>query len=566
MKLKPNDILLGKYKILTQIGKGGMSCVWLAMDIGLNKQWAVKEIDKNTLEYKLSVNEDQTITEIELMKGMDHPALPRIVEIIDLKDSLCVIMDYIEGESLLKILDLYGPQPQEMVAGWMMDICSVLNYLHHQNPPIIYRDMKPSNIMLRPDGSVKVIDFGIAREYKEGKEDTVCLGTKGYASPEHFLGKTDVRSDIYTVGVTMYQLLSGKNPAEPPYEILPLRQIDTSLSTGLEKIILKATSPDPADRYQSASQMFDAIKNYHKLEEPYIRILKKQLNIFKWLVITAAAMTLIGLCLFVGNLLVENNTYTELLARENTNIAIRTEELKRAIELKPGKADAYIKLIEEYSKDSFTEDEASKFLTIYNENKTKLAKEDIEYAELNFEIGQAFLLYYTGSSDSSERNRLITSSPFFKECAIENFEEEKLAKAYYEIANFYQNYIIGNSSLVIREAGKNDYEKIIVDSNEIIDNLTNYKGEGAIQMRLVSYNLILGLFEDVRQGFCKAGFSKESLVKIVSHIKKEALQQEIDVEITKLLKEKVVERAGKLIERIDITYDNARKKEGVRHD
>lgn len=560
-KLKPNDILAGKYKILTMIGKGGMSRVWLAMDTGLNKQWAVKEIDKTTPEYRMSVNENQTLTEIELMKGMDHSALPRIVEIIDMKESLCVIMDYIEGESLLKILDLYGPQPQELAAGWMMDICGVLDYLHSQTPPIIYRDMKPSNIMLRPDGTVKVIDFGIAREYKEGKDDTVCLGTKGYASPEHFLGKTDVRSDIYTVGVTMYQLLTGKNPAEPPYEVLPIREIDPLLSTGLEKIIMKATASDPQDRYQSAGQMRDALANYHKLEEPYIRGLKKRLDNFKRMAITSVVMILISAGMYLGNMIAENNTYEELLARENPDVSIRFEELKRAITLKPARSDAYIRLIKEYSKDSFTEKEASSFLSIYNANKNRLERDDEEYRKLNFEIGQAFLLYYTGSSDGSERNRLIIASPFFKSCAGGNDKESILARAYYEIAEFYQDYIIGRSSLVINEAGKNDYRKMLDDCKKIMDNLSDYRGEGDQQMKLVSFNLMLGLFEDIRQGYCRAGLPAESLVEIPRKIKEEADRQTADIEITEQLRKKVIKRADDVISRIKLTYDNERKKE-----
>ena len=108
--LSPNDLLAGKYKILTEIGRGGMGRVWLAMDTSLNKQWAVKEIDKTSVEYKATVNEDQTLTEIELMKRLDHPLLPRIVDIIDKKDSLCVVMDYIEGVTLLKVLKMQGPQ------------------------------------------------------------------------------------------------------------------------------------------------------------------------------------------------------------------------------------------------------------------------------------------------------------------------------------------------------------------------------------------------------------------------------------------------------------------------
>ena len=131
--IKAGDILEGKYKILEKIGTGGMSTVWLAMDTTLNKQWAIKEINKHTVEYRSTVNEDQTLSEIEIMKKLSHPALPRIVSVIDSDNSLSVIMDYIEGQSLAEIIEMYGKQNAETVVPWILDICDIVNYLHHQD-------------------------------------------------------------------------------------------------------------------------------------------------------------------------------------------------------------------------------------------------------------------------------------------------------------------------------------------------------------------------------------------------------------------------------------------------
>ncbi len=559
--LSPNDLLAGKYKILTEIGRGGMGRVWLAMDTSLNKQWAVKEIDKTSVEYKATVNEDQTLTEIELMKRLDHPLLPRIVDIIDKKDSLCVVMDYIEGVTLLKVLKMQGPQQQELVAEWMMEICEVLDYLHHLDPPIIYRDMKPANIMLKPDGSIRVIDFGIARTLKKGLDDTVCLGTKGYASPEHFLGKTDVRSDVYTVGVSMYYLLTGKNPAEPPYEIVPLREVDSTLSSGLEKIIAKATDPDPDKRYQSAALLGEAIAGYRKLEEPYIRGLKKKISTFKKLSVTAIIFLIGAGVLFGSSVIKENNTYEDLLNRENTNIVIREAELSKAISIKPARKDAYVQLIREYAKDGFTESEASEFLGIYNENKTKLERDSKEYAELNFEIGQAFLLYYTGATDNSDRNRLITAAPFFKGAANEEFSLKNLAKGYYDIATFYQDYIIGSNSLVVKEAGRQDYEQIIKTMNQMTANIEESIGDGAVQLQMVTYDLFLALLEDARQGFFNSGFSKEELLMIVNEIIEKVNAATPDAEVTESKRAAVLKRASALLNRVEATCQYVKKKE-----
>ena len=197
------SVIDGKYEILTEIGHGGMSVVYLAMDTHLNKQWAVKEIKKRGKAKTDEIVVNSLLAEANLMKRLDHPSLPRIVDIIDNGITIYVVMDYIEGESLDKILGEFGAQPEELVIGWAKQLCDALSYLHSQKPPIIYRDMKPANVMLKPEGNIKIIDFGIAREYKEQNlSDTTVLGTKGYAPPEQYNGQTDARSDIYALGMS----------------------------------------------------------------------------------------------------------------------------------------------------------------------------------------------------------------------------------------------------------------------------------------------------------------------------------------------------------------------------
>lgn len=237
-------IIEGKYEVLKLIGKGGMSKVYLAMDKNLNKQWAIKEIERKAYDKNNEVVVASAMAEANMMKKLDYPSLPRIVDIIEKENVIYVVMDYIEGETLSSVLSKEGAQPQEVVIEWAKELCRVLDYLHTQDPPIIYRDMKPANIMLQPNGNIKLIDFGIAREYKEQNlADTVSLGTKGYAAPEQFGGKgqTDARTDVYCLGVTLYHLLTGQNPCEPPYEIYPIRYWNPQLSSGLEAIIQKCT-------------------------------------------------------------------------------------------------------------------------------------------------------------------------------------------------------------------------------------------------------------------------------------------------------------------------------------
>ena len=179
-------VLDGKYEILKEIGRGGMSVVYVAMDLRLNKQWAIKEIKDD------GSKDTQTLLkglerEANILKKVDHPVLPRIVDIIQKDNRVYVVMDYVEGRPISEILKEQGAQPQEQVIEWAKQLGSALDYLHSMDPPIIYRDMKPSNIMLKPDGNVKLIDFGTAKEYKaENNADTTALGTRGYAAPEQF--------------------------------------------------------------------------------------------------------------------------------------------------------------------------------------------------------------------------------------------------------------------------------------------------------------------------------------------------------------------------------------------
>lgn len=301
-------VLGGKYEILKKIGQGGMSIVYVAMDTRLNKQWAVKEIKQNPKQDTRTLLKGLQM-EANILKMVDHPVLPRIVDIINYNGTVFVVMDYIEGRPLSEVLKLEGAQPQEKVIEWAKDLCSALDYLHSMNPPIIYRDMKPSNIMLKPDGKVKLIDFGTAKEFDvESLADTTALGTRGYAAPEQFgdargrgIHKTDARTDIYSLGATLYHVLTGKNPSEPPYVIKPIRDWDPSLSSGLEKIINKCTMPNPEDRYQSCTELIYDLEHYEELDDAFKRLCLKKMRSFlicAGLTVTFAAVAIGG---YIGN-------------------------------------------------------------------------------------------------------------------------------------------------------------------------------------------------------------------------------------------------------------------------
>lgn len=291
--LEVGYVLDGKYKILSEIGHGGMSVVYMALNEKANKTWAVKEIRKDG-KMDFNIVRQGLVAEIETLKKLNHPNLPSIVDVIEDNDSFIIVMDYIEGNSLDKALLEHGAQPQENVIEWAMQLCDVLGYLHSCNPPIIYRDMKPANIMLKPDGNIALIDFGTAKTYEIDLGETTGIGTIGYAAPEQFIGsgmgRTDARTDIYCLGITLYHLLTGVDPCKNVIADKSIRAVNPALSPGLEEIIIKCTQPDPKDRYQSCDELLYAFEHYNEMGIAYRKSQKRKLNRF----IVSASMTLIS--------------------------------------------------------------------------------------------------------------------------------------------------------------------------------------------------------------------------------------------------------------------------------
>ncbi|HEX2945150.1 MAG TPA: serine/threonine-protein kinase [Clostridia bacterium] len=262
--MQAGDFFNGRYVIEDILGQGGMGTVYLARNINTDTFWAIKEFaGLNGLDTDL-------MAEPNLLKKLEHPALPRLFDILEQDGKAYMVFDYISGISLDKKLEAEGRVACDTVVEWAIQLCRALEYLHGQKPnPIIYRDMKPSNIILTGNGTLKLIDFGIAREYKpKSTADTVFIGTRGYAAPEQYgTGQTGAASDIYSLGVTLHQLLTGKNPAESPFGLKPVRFYDDSLSPILEAIISKCTCENSKDRYQSATELLSELEGFRRDRE-----------------------------------------------------------------------------------------------------------------------------------------------------------------------------------------------------------------------------------------------------------------------------------------------------------
>lgn len=300
------------YEIKSIIGKGGMSTVYLAEHKRLHTRWAVKEVRKQ------QGTRFDFLAESNILKRLQHPMLPRIVDIFEDRDCIYIVEDFVEGITLDGLLKQQKKVDEPQGLQWLRDLCGVLTYLHGQRPhPIIYRDMKPSNIMLQPDGSLKLIDFGIAREYKqESNADTTYIGTKGYAAPEQFgKAQTDARTDIYSLGVTMYHLLTGKSPYEPPYQFVPVRQLVPELSHGIEYILNKCVQSEPADRYQTVDELVDDLDHIYRFDRAW----QKYQNAKRIRVAVVAVMLAASVGLMVGGQVVmgqeKEAAYSSLLAQ-----------------------------------------------------------------------------------------------------------------------------------------------------------------------------------------------------------------------------------------------------------
>lgn len=553
-------VIDGKYEILKQIGQGGMSKVYLAMDQRLNKQWAVKEIQRHAEDRDNAIKIQSLITEANLMKQLDHPALPRIVDILESRDVIYVIMDYIEGEPLSKILKQEGAQPQKQVIKWAKQLCEVLDYLHTRKPPVVYRDMKPSNVMLKPDGNVKLIDFGIAREYKETSlEDTTSLGTRGYAAPEQFGGKgqTDARTDIYCLGATMYHLVTGKNPSEPPYEMRPIRDWKPSLSGGLENIILKCTQPNPEDRYQSCAELLYDLNHYEAVDGEYRAAQKKKLRLF----LSAAALCLILLAGGAGGQVLKaaanNNNYDVIYQRalKQTDDGEKARLLVEALRIKPNSFEAYQSLLDAYKADTeFDLEEEAQFKRCIEENLGMLQQEP-GYGELAFEVGKLYWYYYDYGADESEDNQItrMKSSVKWFEDALEytdnSFGNRQMATVYRDIGKFNQEI-----TLNVEEASdKGLYAPYWRNITDLMDLISQNPQEQEI-VSLELYRLASNAIETYARKFKSDGITQKEMETVWAQVKEDVKNLQTTTDKTDSIKEYINNRIDSAKEAISNAF------------
>jgi serine/threonine protein kinase len=255
-------LLDGRYRIKKVLGQGGMGRVYLANDTRLaNRPVAAKEMVLGE-----GIQEQKAIQdfnrEAKVLASLSHPHIPQVIDFFAERGRHYLVMEYVPGSDLQQRLDQVGAGgrlSEAQVVEWAREILDVLRFLHSQNPALIYRDLKPGNIMIDREERAMLIDFGIARFLPPGGRGTQ-IGSVGYAPPEQYLGKLEPRSDLYALAATMHHLLTGRDPQlEPPFSFPPLRQLAPGVSVETERVVMSALNQQIDKRPASARAMADLL-------------------------------------------------------------------------------------------------------------------------------------------------------------------------------------------------------------------------------------------------------------------------------------------------------------------
>ena len=540
--LEIGSLVDGKYKILSEIGHGGMSVVYMAINEKANKTWAVKEVRKDG---KMDFNtvRQGLMAEIETLKKLKHPNLPSIVDVIEDDDSFIIVMDYIEGRSLDKIIEENGAQPESYVVEWAKQLCDVFGYLHSRTPAIIYRDMKPANVMLKPDGNIMVIDFGTAKNYEIDLGETTGIGTIGYAAPEQYigsgLGRTDARTDIYCLGITMYHLLTNVDPCKNLISDKSIRAVNPALSHGLDAIIQKCTQYQPSDRYQSCAELMYDLENYEILEPLYKKKQKRKLGLFAGTVVLSALLAIGGLGLNIAASNIATDTYETKLYEASkttdyeTKVGIYEECI--AIPNKAGEKEAYLGLIQAFKEDDsvFSVEEGKLLEKLIKNNKLALQENPENYTEICFETGKLYWYYYD-YADGSQIAKAKSSVEWFQDVidnAPQGYENIGMAKVYANIGIFYRDITTN-----ITEANdKGKYAPLFKNLTELMNSVADNESESEI-VRLELIELTRGAIQQYATKFKVDGITKKQLMELYDKVSVTVNSIETTADKTKELK------------------------------
>lgn len=262
-------ILQNRYQLEGVLGQGGMGTVYLAKDQRLDDRLCVlKELRSN---FYRDEDKQRALSffdrEARMLARLKHINIVQVSDYFSENGKYYLVMEYVDGENLHSIMQRREAEPfaENQVVHWAIEICDVLTYLHSQDPPVIYRDLKPSNIMINAEGQLKLVDFGIARKVEQEDENTRVVSA-GYSPPEQYWGQANIHSDLYSLGATMYFLLTGKDP-EPLKSASPAEE-NEDVSEYLDSVVQKCMAQESSQRYSSARELREALLYDDYVEEP----------------------------------------------------------------------------------------------------------------------------------------------------------------------------------------------------------------------------------------------------------------------------------------------------------
>lgn len=537
--LEIGSLVDGKYKILSEIGHGGMSVVYMAINEKANKTWAVKEVRKDG-RMDFNIVRQGLMAEIDTLKRLKHPYLPSIIDVIEDDETFIIVMDYVEGRSLDKILEEHGVQQESVVVEWAKQLCDVLGYLHSRTPAIIYRDMKPANVMLKPDGTVTLIDFGTAKNYEINYGETTGIGTIGYAAPEQYigsgLGRTDARTDIYCLGMTLYHLLTGQDPCRNLISDTSIRAVNPALSRGLDSIIRKCTAHQPEDRYQSCEELMYDLENYEILEPLYKKKQKRKFSIFIGTLVASVLCVAAGLTFHFAASAKASETYNNLLYEASRSVDYDTKIslYEQCMELPDmgGRKDAYLGMIQTFKENDavFTVEEANLLEKYIMNHKDELQANKRDYTEICFETGKLFWYYYDyGDGSDNQVTRAKSAIEWFQDVvdqAPQDYENLGMAKAYASIGMFYRDI----TTNITEASDKGNYKPLFDNLTELIPAVAENADENEIvQLELVE--LARGALQQYATKFKVDGVTEQEILSLYQQLEQvtDAIQTTTDV-------------------------------------
>lgn len=435
-----------------------MSKVYLAYDRKRKIYVAIKETEK-TVDSKGFLRMQSLEKEASILKNLNHKCIPKFYSYLKENGKIYLIMEYVKGDNLEDLINAKGPIDEEKALEIMIDLCKVIRYLHKQNPPVIFRDIKPANIILKPDGKISLIDFGAAITFSVNSTyDTISLGTKDYAAPEQYsnLRQTDERTDIFNLGATFYHLYYGVPPQKYPINFRKNKK--TILSDKINAIIMKCTQENSDDRFQNCDELLNAL-----------RLLKKVEN--KGNKKTLISFIILSFLLAGFILLIPSIRYKQLISQGDTEYQtdLKIEYYERAARIKKNDSRAYLSILKvcisdgifDSNEERYYREILDKYHPLFQRKKHYFINKN-DKARLLKETGKAYW-FYDENGDLS--NGISESSWWFEEALkYSDKEQSQVINAYLKISELFEVNALKNE--IPDEATSRQYLNLIEKDNE----------------------------------------------------------------------------------------------------